>query len=166
MGTKQGIGKTSDSWIQEQGQIWPQKRNYLCEVRKRTGNLNVSSISLSMYPEHWPHHHLKALAKLCMLIPRQEMPCSVCIFARALPPRCSFSTSRSSCPNCPLPPRSESHPPPLLGRLLWELSLTPKPPDFTAPMNGNRAPGGRAVSLRRSLSQQEQESLPSFGTAP
>lgn len=92
--------------------------------------------------------------------------CLVCIFGQSLPSRCSFSTRGSSSAHPTTPPTSQNLPPPLLGWLLWELSLPQKTPAFTSPMGSNTAPGGRPISLGRLLSQQEQKTLPSFGTAP
>lgn len=53
-------------------------------------------ISLSVHPAEWPPSYLMVIAKLCMVIVRQEKPCSVCIFRQALPPGYGFSTRGSS----------------------------------------------------------------------
>lgn len=103
LGSKEGIGRVSDSSIQEQRQIWTQKRNCLWEARKRTGNLTVSCISLNV-PSTLAS---QPPCKLCVVIARQKESSGVCISTQALPPEVVSVSEEAPVPNALPHPRAK-----------------------------------------------------------
>lgn len=157
LGGKFGIGRPSDSWIQEQK----------LPLRSKDTNRKPNCRQyFSMYSAHWPPNKPKAPANFVNFSSKAGKVLFVCIFGQSLPPRCSLITSRSSLCWSHIPTQEPVTLLHFLGWLLWVPSLYSKPSAFTTPVDCNTAPGGRVVSVGCQLSQREQESLPSFGTAP
>lgn len=135
------------------------KREILKTFRSQQKCSCKQYFSLSVYPAQWPPSYFIVIGKLCMVIVRQEKPCSVCIFGQTSQVwfqhwKKLLSYSQPKMQKLP----SFTSEPSALGALPGTKAIS-----LHCSMDRNTAPGRREVSLGYQLSQQQQETLHSLG---